>query len=290
MIGSLVMKTATNNIKSAKSIFYTVLAMLMAVFIIGAQGCVIKTSSGEEIKLFDPGKSKTADKAKDEHQAEDTGKDEEFSELPKDEQENLAKDSIIDKLSLKNAEPETAPAEKNLVPETTPEIDSDNPVAFRIRNKPKKTLPLETRLYPVPASGEAVVFDPSTRHRSNKLAALELTKNGKEALEAGNVELSITKFQKAISIDPNLPYSYFYFARARFVQKEWDQVIALSDKSAQHLEKDPVFLSRAYLLKAQALANLKRYLQALGACESAIDADSTNVQAKLLKTRLQQIY
>ena len=104
------------------------------------------------------------------------------------------------------------------------------------------------------------------------------------------MELAISKFQKAISVDSKCGHAYFYFARARFIQQDWDQVIALTEKAALHFSKDTVFLSRAHLLKAQALANQKRYVPAMAACENAIDADGTNVQAKLLRNRLRNLY
>jgi tetratricopeptide (TPR) repeat protein len=266
------------NEKSFNPVFAALIVLLTAIPLVFS-GCIIKTADGTEYGILDTSPDKPEaqpkDKPEDLTREGQTDATDDFAELPDSEQEKLA-------LSEVAPEPE--------IEDVAPDEQAEDRFPTRVTTKPRGELPMIAKLYAVPATAEAVVFDPTVRHRSNLKASLSLTEQGRQALDTGKVDLAIAKFQKAISVDSNNGYAYFYFARARFMQKEWDQTVALADKSTIHMAKDAVFLSRANLLKGQALANQKRYIAALAACESAVDADSTNVQAKLLRNRLKQLF
>ena len=262
-----------------------VLAIILFAFVLGSlSGCTLRTRQGVEYKILE--KDDTPEKPDSSESATDSAtpaQDTEFAELTRAEKDELAMTSL---------DPDIEPVTDIEPPEdlTPDEERPGDSMPTRIKQNPKSELPLETRLHPVPASAEVLAFDPSRRVGTNQKAALALTEKGRQALATGKIELAISKFQNAISVDSKCGHAYFYFARARFEQNDWDQVVALADKGALHLSKDTVFLSRAQLLKAQALANQKRYLPALAACESAIDADATNVQAKLLRSRIRSLF
>lgn len=263
--------------------FLILVTTLIFLFSLAAtHGCTLRTREGLVYKLTLPKKEVEQTppaQQQPQNREQPVVKDDDFTELTPEEQNQL-----------------TNPQDQKDVPEQAetpliiePDKPADN-IPEESNSGPKKELPLQNRLYTVPGSAEYVMFDPNTKRPPARKAALDLTNQGIIALESGKVELAIAKFQKAISVDPNNGVSYFYFARARFVQEDWDQVIGLSDKSTDLLSRHPVFLSRAFLLKAQALANQKRYRPALAACEQSIDADSTNVQAKLLRNRIKNIF
>lgn len=266
---------------TARFLALTVLAVFL-ISLVAIQGCTLRTRNGLEYKITLPPKEKeqkppAQQEQQPQEQPSKTTND--FAVLTPSEQEKLVQ--------------QQNQADMEEKPDTTELVKPDGPpddFPTTIRSKPKMELPLQATLYTVPGSAEIVMFDPDAKKSSNRKAALELTNQGMVALESLKIELAIAKFQKAISVDPNSGVSYFYFARARFVQKDWDQVIGLSDKATDLLTKHHVYLSRAFLLKAQALANQKRYAPALAACEQAIDADSTNVQAKLLKNRIKSLF
>ena len=278
LVGALNM-SATNR----RLILFLFIAVLLSVFTISTMsGCILRTRTGTEYKVLQP-PDKPEKKQPEKQPDKDAKKSgDEFAELSRTEQEDLAMTAV---------EPSGAPEEKPSPEQKIAPVESSGvEYPVRITGSPKKEMPLIDRLSPVPATAETLLFDPETLHRSKRKAALDLTAQGVSALSLDKVELAISKFQKAISVDPKCGHAYFYFARARFIQKDWEQVAALADKSTLHLAQDSVFLSRAHLLKAQALANLKRYILALAACESAIEADSTNVQAKLLRSRIRNLY
>ena len=274
----------------------TVLLVAVALFLLVLPGCVIKTRTGQEIKIAPPDRPepKKTDEGKKEPAKDKT---EDFTVLSEEEKVELSEGQADDPdKTAPEPEKQTGadstikPYDTEGIPEPTEEkmIEDDRP--FHVTGNPRRDLPLQSTLYPVPALAENEIFNPEQRLREKRKASLELTREGRSALDAGNLELAIAKFQKAISIDPNNGAPYFYFAQARFLQKDWDQVITLADKAAVNLNKYPIFLSRAHLMKAQALANRKQYLQAIAACQTALDADSTNVQAKLLRTKLKNLY
>lgn len=255
-------------------------------FIVAAgSGCTIRTKNNTTYKFLEkPDKDK---QKQDQNEKDDTDKPDDFTELSNEEKDKLSMKDLDQQDQPKDSDTDEPKKAAGIIVEDDPE-DEDQP--FTVTGRPKGSLPLETRLYAVPATSENMLFDPDVKRRSHQQASLELVKDGISALDRGNIDLAIRKFQKAISVDSRSGYAYFYFARARFLQKDWNQVIALSEKATLLLGRNPVFLSRAYLLKAQAFANQKQYLQALAACESAIDADTHNVHAKLLKTRIKNLY
>lgn len=265
-------------------IFRILMALALFGILLGSlAGCTLRTRTGTEYKILE---DVTHDEAKPADETEEDASlaaENEFAELSRNEQEELAMTEVEPPVPAGIRDTEDR---EMIVPEDTSEAGFPT----NIQSKPTSTLPLQTRLYPVPASAEMMAFDPERRHRANRKAALELTHEGRRALDAGKTQLAIAKFQKAISVDPKCGYAFYYFARARFIQQDWDQVVALADKGGLHLSTDHVFLSRCHLLKAQALANLKRYVPALAACESAVDADGTNVQAKLLRSKIRNLY
>lgn len=264
--------------------FAGILAAILILFFIGSLfGCTIRTSKGDEIELLKEFKEKGKDKNKDVNkdmtgETGTTPPGNDFTDLPLDEQNDLAS-------GRNNSNDKIDPGD----PLTPGNPNGDNR-STRISGGPQGVLPKQIIMYPVPGAAENILFDRERHHRSNRKAAIELTHQGVTALDSGKVDLAITKFQKAISVDSKFGHAYFYFARARFAQKDWDQVIALTDKAILLLTGDKVFQSRAHLLQAQAYSNRKLYIQALSACEKAINIDSSNVPAKLLKTRLQKLF
>ncbi len=257
-------------------------AMIILLFSIAfVSGCTIRTSKGDEYKILDDLKEKNKDNNKDTsidmtENPDGAGSEKDFTELSDDEKNDLASDKNGDKEAIETGEIKTS----------DPNEDNRSRV---ISGRPSGVLPKQVIMYPVPVIAQNMLFDPEKRHRSNRMAAISLTKHGVQALENNKVDLAIGKFQKAISVDPKFGYAYFYFARARFVQQEWDQVVALTDK-ALHLLKDNTYISRAHLMQAQAYANRKLYIQALASCERAINTDKTNVPAKLLKSKLGKLF
>ncbi|MFI5304265.1 MAG: tetratricopeptide repeat protein [Nitrospiria bacterium] len=93
-----------------------------------------------------------------------------------------------------------------------------------------------------------------------RMASLHLTEKGKGELEQGELKRAMDRFEKAISLDSRNSAAYYYFAEARFRQKEFQQSLTLLNRAELLMANDADWLIKVYLLQGknyEAMANKK---------------------------------
>lgn len=112
-----------------------------------------------------------------------------------------------------------------------------------------------------------------------RMASLHLTEKGKEELEQGELKKAMDRFEKAIGLDAKNSAAYYFFAEARYRQKEFQQSLTLLDRAEQLMTNDSDWLIKVYLLQGknyEALRNrgeaVKRYRKILSLNPSQPDA------------------
>ena len=111
-------------------------------------------------------------------------------------------------------------------------------------------------------------------------ASLSLTRRGRDSLEQGRTDEAITLLEKAIALQPTNPYAYYYMARARFIQSESGQALALLAKAELSFGDDSSWLTWVFLLRGQIDETLSRPEDARKQYEAALAADPRNQEAR----------
>ncbi len=102
--------------------------------------------------------------------------------------------------------------------------------------------------FPPPAGGESGSQKEETPRR---MASLHLTEKGKGELEQGELKKAMDRFEKAIGLDAKNSAAYYFFAEARFRQKEYQQSLTLLDRAEQLMTNDSDWLIKVYLLQGK---------------------------------------
>jgi tetratricopeptide (TPR) repeat protein len=110
-------------------------------------------------------------------------------------------------------------------------------------------------------------------------ASLSLTRKGRDLLDGGRTDEAVAVLEKAIALHSSNPYAYYYMARARFIQSETGQSLALLAKAELYFRDNPSWLSRVFLLRGQIDETLSRPEDARKEYEAALAADPLNQQA-----------
>jgi len=140
-------------------------------------------------------------------------------------------------------------------------------------------IPLITTLVPAPP--------PQMEGNEKRKASISLVLQGREATAMNRFDEAERNFEDAISVDPQNPYAYYFFAETRFVAGNYEQSANLCDKAVE-LAPTPQWKSRALVLRAKNMANLRNYNKAALDCDAAIAEDSSNVEARLLIVKLRR--
>jgi tetratricopeptide (TPR) repeat protein len=110
-------------------------------------------------------------------------------------------------------------------------------------------------------------------------ASLSLARRGRDLLDQGRTDEAISVLEKAIVLHPSNPYAYYFMARARFIQNETGQALALLAKAEIFFRDTPPWLSRVYLLRGEIDETLSRPEDARKQYRAALAADPHNQQA-----------
>jgi tetratricopeptide (TPR) repeat protein len=97
-----------------------------------------------------------------------------------------------------------------------------------------------------------------------RMASLHLTEKGKGELEQGELKKAMDRFEKAIGLDAKNSAAYYFFAEARFRQKEYQQSLTLLDRAEQLMTSDSDWLIKVYLLQGknfEAMGNKKEAIK-----------------------------
>jgi hypothetical protein len=121
----------------------------------------------------------------------------------------------------------------------------------------------------------------------NVAAAMRLVEDGRQQMQQGRYDRALDRFERAVAIDPSNPYGYYFLAQLHFATKKYDQAVAFASRAVVlSARTDHVLLGRSYDLQGAAFEAVGRYPDARKAYEKAIEADPSNVAARLGMARL----
>lgn len=149
---------------------------------------------------------------------------------------------------------------------------------------------------PAPASPGAGVTSPEMESLlthigpstpPNVAAALRLIEDGRQQMQQGRYDRALDRFERALAIDPSNAYGYYFLAQLHFATKKYDQAVAFASRAVVlSARTDRVLLGRSYGLQGAAFEAVGRYPDARKAYQKAIEADPSNVAARLGMARL----
>ncbi|MDP8254682.1 MAG: tetratricopeptide repeat protein [Candidatus Alcyoniella australis] len=124
------------------------------------------------------------------------------------------------------------------------------------------------------------------RSSGQRRASNELVAQGRRSLASGNPPIAVSRFEKAIQVDPHNPFAYYYLAQAQFDQGRYDQTEPLASKAASYFGDDGFWLGRCDLLRAKALLARGETRAAYSAVQRSLSFDAANAEALELEHRL----
>lgn len=118
-------------------------------------------------------------------------------------------------------------------------------------------------------------------------AATHLAEDARAQLAAGNVDRAMEKLERAIAVDANNPYAYYFLAECHFSRRTYDQAIAFADRAALlSARSDPAWAGRAFFLQGAIYEAAGRFADARAAYGRAAHADPRNAAAVNAMTRM----
>jgi tetratricopeptide (TPR) repeat protein len=174
-------------------------------------------------------------------------------------------------------------------PDSAPAVGEEDAVTT-IEEEP---LPDEGRAAAAPSAGEpaadALAVDPPALAQTidagtapNVAAATRLVDAGRARMAAADYGTALELLERAIAVDSENPYAYYYLAELHFIHHTYDQAIAFADRAAGLSEaRAPDWASRAYTLQGNAFEAAGRFADARDAYTRAIEAAPGNLAAQV---------
>lgn len=132
---------------------------------------------------------------------------------------------------------------------------------------------------------ERVIREEQSPKRVASLKAVQLGR--KEAMNS-RFERAAQEFSRALEIDPENPYAYYYFGDVRSKVQRFDEAIQLYEQAANYFAKEPEWKSQSLTLKGEIHEHLKEYEEAKGLYETALKVFPKNPRAKQGALRLKE--
>jgi len=118
-------------------------------------------------------------------------------------------------------------------------------------------------------------------------AATRMVEDAREELAAGEADSAVEKLERAIAVDPNNPYAYYYLAETHFSRGAYDQAVVFADKAALLSARiDSTWLSRSHCLQGRIFEASGRFADARLSYQKALADDENNYAAHEGLTRL----
>lgn len=162
---------------------------------------------------------------------------------------------------------------------------SEEPIDLEDRRAPDAVDEAETRgespgtpaeLAPAPSPLAAI--DASAVPRA--VAATRLSEEARVRMMTGDLDGALEQLERAIAVDPQSGFAYYFLAEAHYRRRAYDQAIVFADRSAELLGgRDGAWTSRALALKGRVFETVGRFADARAAYARALDADPTNRDA-----------
>jgi len=114
----------------------------------------------------------------------------------------------------------------------------------------------------------------------NVAAATRLAEAARIRLAAGDDAAALEQLERAIAIDPNNAFAYFFLAQLHLHTHSYDQAIAFADRAAGlSASASPEWTSRAWALQGNAYEAAGRFADARQAYLRAVRASPNNLAA-----------
>jgi hypothetical protein len=115
----------------------------------------------------------------------------------------------------------------------------------------------------------------------NVAAATRLADAARVRMTAGDDAAALEQLERAIAIDPNNPYAYYFLAQLHFRTRSYDQAIAFADRAAalSSATASAEWTSRACILQGNAYEAAGRFADARQAYLRAVRATPGNLAA-----------
>lgn len=121
----------------------------------------------------------------------------------------------------------------------------------------------------------------------NVTAALRLVERGRELLDAGDREGALDSLERAVSIDPNNAFGYYFLARLYYERHSHNQAMGFANRAAILVDSsDAAWAGRTFALQGTIFEAVARYSEARDAYGRALDVDPRNVTARVGLNRL----
>lgn len=121
---------------------------------------------------------------------------------------------------------------------------------------------------------------------ANQAAALRLIEQGRVLADQHQFDRATEALERAVSIDPSNAYGYYYLAHVNYLQKDYKQAVAFVSRSISLARSDRPWLSRSYTLQAEIFEEIGRFPDARSAYNRALQADPTNLSARVGAARV----
>jgi tetratricopeptide (TPR) repeat protein len=114
-----------------------------------------------------------------------------------------------------------------------------------------------------------------------------LIEDGRQQMRDGRYDRALDRFERGVTIDPSNAYGYYCLAQLHFEMKKYDQAVAFASRAAVlSARSDPLLQGRAYGLQGAAYEAVGRYADARAAYLKAVEADPSNLAARVGVARL----
>jgi hypothetical protein len=197
-------------------------------------------------------------------------------------------------LAQAGAAPEPAP--RSLIEEDLPEVSATAPTPTPVPGVVPSATPLTPGAAPgthapavaggrsTPVAAGPTLPSPLDTIRPgtppNVAAATRLTEAARIRLTAGDDAAALDQLERAIAIDPNNAYAYFFLAQLHLRTGSYDQAIAFADRAAGlSVSGGPQWTCRAWVLQGSAYEAAGRFADARQAYLRAVRAAPDNEAA-----------
>jgi hypothetical protein len=170
------------------------------------------------------------------------------------------------------------------VPAPTPTPARSGTLADAALDTPTPTPTPAEALAPVPPSLLSLIT-PATPPQV--AAAIRLVESARAQADAADREGARETLERAIAIDPNNAYAYYFLAELHFARHAYDQALAFAGRAAAlGTAGDASWPSRAYALEGRVYEAAGRFADARAAYQRAVRAEPRNRAAAEALARL----
>jgi len=121
----------------------------------------------------------------------------------------------------------------------------------------------------------------------NVAAALRMVERGRQLIENGDGDAALDTLERAVAIDPNNAFGYYFLARIYFERRNHAQAIGFANRAAILTDaSDSVWVGRTYSLQGTIFEHVARYAEARAAYRRALEANPDNVAARVGLARI----